>query len=141
MRRLGKVAALALAPLLLAACEPAATTGGGATGAVPLGDYQLVSMGGQDVESAHVTLLLEADRISGAGFCNRYSGAQMGALPELAIGPVVSTRMACIGDRMPQETAYFAAIEGATAARFEGGRLTVIGSGPELVYAPHTPEG
>ncbi|AUH65595.1 META domain-containing protein [Paracoccus zhejiangensis] len=140
MRGLGKVAALALAPLLLAACEPAATTGGSAA-AVPLGDYQLVSMGGQDVESAHVTLLLEADRISGAGFCNRYSGAQAGTLPELAIGPVVSTRMACIGDRMPQETGYFAAIEGATAARFEGGRLTLTGSGPELVYTPHTPEG
>ncbi|WP_299909788.1 META domain-containing protein [uncultured Paracoccus sp.] len=140
MRGLGKIAALALTPLLLAACEPAATGGGGS--AVPLGDYQLVSMGGQDVESAHVTLLLEADRISGAGFCNRYSAAQAGTLPELAIaGPVVSTRMACIGDRMPQETAYFAAIEGATAARFEGGRLTVIGSGPALVYAPHTPEG
>jgi heat shock protein HslJ len=140
MRGLGKVAALALAPLLLAACEPVATGRGGGA-AVPLGDYQLVSMGGQDVESAHVTMLLEAGQISGAGFCNRYSGTQAGTLPALAIGPVVSTRMACIGDRMPQEAAYFAAIEGATAASFADGRLTLTGSGPALVYAPHTPEG
>ena len=138
MRAPGKIAALALVPLLLAACQPAAT--GGAGGAVPLGDYQLLSMGGRDVEAAHVTLLLEAGRISGGGFCNRYFGAQSAELPALDIGPLGATMMACIGDRMAQDATYVPARVGANAASFADGRLTLSGNGPDLVYAPHQPD-
>jgi heat shock protein HslJ len=135
-----RIVALALAPLLLAACEPVG--GGGVTsgGAVPLGDYQLLRMGGQDVEAAHVTLLLEDGRISGGGFCNRYTGAQSAELPALAIGPLGSTMMACIGDRMAQDGIYLQALEAANAAGFAGGRLTISGAGPDLVYEPHVPD-
>lgn len=141
MRWLGRIVALALTPLLLAACEPAGTGGSEGTGAAaPLGDYQLLSMGGQDVEAAHVTLLLEAGRISGGGFCNRYNAAQSANLPALSIGPVASTRMACIGDRMAQDGAYLQALEGATAASFVNGQLTITGGGPALVFEPHAAE-
>lgn len=137
-RLLVRIAALSLTPLLLAACEPAGP--GGEGGGVPLGDYQLLGMGGQDVEAAHVTLLLEDGRISGGGFCNRYTGMQSAELPALAIGSIGSTRMACSGDRMAQDGVYLAALEAASSASFTEGRLTITGTGPDLIYEPHVPD-
>lgn len=139
MRGPAKLAALALAPVLLAACQPAAAPSG-AGASVTLGDYQLISMGGQDVGSSHVTMLLEDGRISGGGFCNRYTAGQSATLPALSIGPVAMTRRACPGDRMARDDAYLKALEATTQASFAAGRLTLLGSGPELVYEPHQPD-
>lgn len=133
----GKIAAVGLALGLLSACDFPATGGGNAP---PLGDYQLLTMGGEDVESFHVTMLLQDGQVAGGGFCNRYTATQAGTLPALAIGPIVATRRACFGDRMERDTAYLAALEAATTARFADGRLTISGSGPELVYEPHVPD-
>lgn len=136
MRGLARPAALVLIPALLAACDPVAAPLG-AGGSVPLGDYQLLQMGGADVEAAHVTLLLEDGRISGGGFCNRYFGPQTAALPALKIGAMGSTRMACMGDRMQQDQTYFDALQAATGASFADGKLTITGTGPALVFEPH----
>lgn len=122
---------------MMAACEAPATDSGTAP---PLGDYQLLTLGGEDVESFHVTMLLQDGQVAGGGFCNRYTGTQSATLPALAIGPIALTRRACPGDRMQRDQAYTAALEAATSASFADGRLTISGSGPELVYEPHVPD-
>lgn len=134
-----RLAVLLSVPALLAACQPAPTpTGSGA--AIPLGDYQLLRMGDQDVEANHVTMLLQGDQVGGLGFCNPYSGAQTAPLPKLAIGPIASTRKACGGDLMQLDRTYLAALEGASSASLADGRLTITGTGQELVYEPHVPD-
>lgn len=137
MNKLLTLAALTLTPFMLIACEQTETDGN----AVTTGDYQLLTMGGQDVEAMHVTLLLAEGQISGAGFCNSYSGAQTATLPALEIGPIAAARRACIGDRMALDQTYFDALSGAAMASSANGRMTITGSGPELVFEPHAPDG
>lgn len=65
--------------------------------------------------TAEVTLdLTEEGRIAGQGPCNRYSGPNQSALPDLRIGPMISTRMAC--PDMTLEAAYFSALSAVTGA-------------------------
>lgn len=136
MSGMWKLAAVAVTPLMLAACDSAATDGDQVTA----GDYQLLSMGGQDVEDMHVTLLLAEGQISGAGFCNSYSGTQAAALPALDIGTIAATRRACVDDRMAMDKTYFDALAAADMASSADGKLTITGAGPELVFEPHTPD-
>lgn len=137
MRGPAGLAALMLMPILLAACQSDAAPSGAA---VPFGEYVLIDMGGQDVESSHVTLVLEAGLIRGSGFCNSYHGAQSATLPALAIGPIASTRMACPGDRMAQDQTYMQALGAATSASLVGNRLTVSGGASDLVYRAYMPD-
>lgn len=137
MARYAKIGAAVIGLAILAGCEAPVTASGNAP---PLGDYQLLSIGGDDVESYHVTMLLQDGQVAGGGFCNRYSGSQTGVLPALQIGPLAVTRRACIGDRMQRDQAFFDALTAADAASFSNDRLTITGAGPELVFEPHAPE-
>ncbi len=59
------------------------------------------------------TLTIQGDRISGFAGCNRYSGA-ISTLPKLKVGPLATTRMACLGDGAQRnESAVLAVLEGA----------------------------
>lgn len=135
MTRIGSVAAV-LGLAALAGCEAPASEGV----APPLGDYQLLRMGDEDVEGFHVTLMLSEDAISGRGFCNRYNGAQEGELPAFAVGTLAVTRRACPDDRMARDQALFDALSGADQASFADDRLTVTGTGPTLIFEPHQSE-
>jgi heat shock protein HslJ len=58
------------------------------------------------------TLTIQGDRISGFAGCNRYSGA-ISTLPKLKVGPLATTRMACLGDEAQRnESAVLAVFEG-----------------------------
>jgi heat shock protein HslJ len=59
------------------------------------------------------TLTIQGDRMSGFAGCNRYSGT-ISTLPKLKVGPLATTRMACLGDEAQRnESAVLAMFEGA----------------------------
>ncbi len=98
--------------------------------------------GGGRVADTEVTAEFFADRVAGTAGCNRYSGGVSDAgAAALAIGPLISTRMACAQPVMEQETAYLSALEAVTEIGFSFGRLRLSGaeSRDALLFAPGAP--
>lgn len=99
------------------------------------------------------TLTIQGDRISGFAGCNRYSGS-INTLPKLKVGPLATTRMACLGDEAQRnESAVLAVFGGAKRFKFKrpdrlefsgakGERLTFVrqpGAIEQVLYiAPET---
>jgi heat shock protein HslJ len=78
------------------------------------------------VEGTSVTAEFGTDgRVGGSGGCNRFSGEYTLEGNDLAIGPVASTRMACLEPEGvgEQESAYFAALAHAASWSFREDRL------------------
>jgi len=79
------------------------------------------------VDGTEVTLEFGADgRVSGSSGCNSYGGDYTVKGTELAFGPIVSTKRACVeAARTQQEQRFFKALE--TAKKFEvaDGILTI----------------
>jgi heat shock protein HslJ len=80
----------------------------------------------QDLGSVGVTLRFGDDgRATGEGPCNGYSSAyQTGAGATLTLGPVLSTKRACVDEgRNTLETEYFAALGSVSAYTLQGNQL------------------
>lgn len=95
--------------------------------------------GGGLLADAEITAEFFSDRVAGTGGCNRYSGGVSDAgVAALAIGPLISTRMACAQPVMEQETAYLTALERVTEIGFAFGRLRLSSaeSGDALLFVP-----
>ena len=96
--------------------------------AAPLWGTQwvLASVGAQPViQGSQATLQFpEAGHLAGNGSCNRFSGAIKLHLDQLAVGALVSTKMACMGGAMAQENAYMAALQ--KAQRYERSGDTLL---------------
>jgi heat shock protein HslJ len=78
------------------------------------------------VEETVVTAEFGTDgRVAGSGGCNRFSGEYTLEGDSLAIGPVASTRMACLEPEGvgQQESAYFAALARVASWSFRDDRL------------------
>ena len=142
MTRRGRGLWLALVVGALGVGVPAQAQGAG----TPLAgtSWQLVELNGQPLVPGGepLTLVFAADepRVSGYGGCNQFSGeyAQNGA--SLRIGPLLSTRRACLEPALnTQETAYFQALESTTRYSIEGGQLVPY-RGSQVV-ARFAPEG
>jgi heat shock protein HslJ len=110
------------AGLALAACLGPRGAGPGGV-AEPLGGtaWQLAELNGQPAvagtEGAVPTLLFAADepRASGNGGCNQFNGPYTQAGASLRLGPLASTRRACVDEAANrQETAYLQALESTT---------------------------
>jgi heat shock protein HslJ len=72
--------------------------------------------------------------VSGNGTCNTYNGPAMITGNRIAIGPLVSTKMACASDALnAQEAAYLAALEGAQSYDIRGKRLELRDAGGTLM--------
>jgi heat shock protein HslJ len=98
--------------LLASAC------GGGAQAVVPLPgtSWVLESIGGTPaVAGGRATLeFAESGRATGNGSCNRFGGTDTFVRDSLSIGPLMSTKMACVEDALTsQETRYLALLESA----------------------------
>lgn len=95
--------------------------------------WQLTALAGEAV-SETVTLMFGADgRLSGNGGCNSYSGPYSTTASTLAIGPLLSTRIACPDS---SENTYFAALQAATSYSADGSTLTIYtDTGETLVFA------
>ena len=125
MRRMMRLG-LALAVIALGASVPAQAQGGGD----PLAgtSWRLVELNGQPVIGTEpLTLNFGTDgRVSGYGGCNQFSGEYRQNGASLRIGPLLSTRRACLEPALnTQETAYFQALESTTRYSIEGGQLVL----------------
>lgn len=83
----------------------------------------------------HLTLQFAADgaSVSGYGGCNQFSGPYTQNGASLQIGPLASTRRACLEPALnTQETAYFQALDSTTRYSIERGHLLLY-SGDQVV--------
>jgi heat shock protein HslJ len=91
-------------------------------------DWQLLAIDGT-VTDTSATLRLEADgTLSGAAPCNRWSTMNTATLPDLALGGIRATRMAC--DRLADEQVFLDTLAAMTAMALDGDRNLVL-TGPE----------
>lgn len=88
--------------------------------------WRAESLAGRPLDDDSVVTLqfLGDDRIAGKAACNRYSGPVRVVDGRLAVGPLVSTRMACPPPLMELEAAFFAALEG--AQRFSRNKAVLL---------------
>ncbi len=72
----------------------------------------------------------EAGRVAGNGSCNRFTGALTITGDAVKIGPLASTRMACVDDNVSkQEDAYLKALGDATGYSYENPYLLIYSKG------------
>lgn len=81
------------------------------------------------------TLAFTENRLSGSSGCNRFSGTYAQTGERLSISPVMSTKMACLGSAMEQESKLFGILGGEVTVSFRDGDTLVIkgGNGGEIV--------
>lgn len=74
-----------------------------------------------------ITLEYGGGRILGNSGCNQYSGPlTQGTGEAIAVGPLISTRRACLSEfAQRQETQFLARLQAANAMRTEGDKLTI----------------
>lgn len=121
MRLVPVIAALALGGLALTACTAEAQDPTGV-------EWELLAVDGQ-VTDMPATLTVDAEgRIAGKAPCNRYSGQNQASLPELKLGGVAATKMAC--DRLADEQVFFAALAAMTRMERVDDRTLVL-TGPD----------
>ena len=77
------------------------------------------------LDRLQTTLQFEADRLGGFGGCNRYFGSYQIKGKTLNIGPLGSTRKACLPAVMDQENRFFEALSQAEQLRVEGPYLLI----------------
>jgi heat shock protein HslJ len=79
----------------------------------------------------------EEGQLFGSAGCNQYSGGYELDGRSLTIGPLASTRMACLEEGiMAQETAFLQALEAAHSVSLIEDRLTISYEGGELHFVP-----
>ena len=107
--------------------------------------WSLEDLGGKPVitdSRATLTFPETGNQVAGNGSCNRFTGAAEIAASAIKLGPLASTRMACMGEASTQETEYLKALEGAQRFEVKEGKLYLYVSGAEkpLVYRAVAPE-
>lgn len=115
-----------LLPLLAALAVTACTT---AQAQDPTGiEWELLAIDGQVVDIP-ATLSVDGEgNVSGKAPCNRYTGRNQASLPDLKLGGVAATRMAC--DRLADEQVFFDALSAMTRLERLDDRTLVL-TGPD----------
>ena len=103
--------------------------------------WQLVELNGQPLVPGGepLTLVFAADepRASGYGGCNQFSGPYTQNGASLRLGPLASTRRACLEPALnTQETAYFQALDSTTRYSSENGQLVLYRGNQVLARFP-----
>jgi len=120
----------------LAACE-SAVSDDDQSDELTKQDWVAETINGKPViNPGRVTLSFAEGRVSGRGGCNIYSGPVEIGADTLKIGPLISTKMACVDNGlMQQESAYLNALRSAQRYSFgEKGKLTITTALGALVY-------
>ena len=138
MRNWSALAASVVVVLGLSACETPAVPGEIDLTQV---DWTAETINGMPViEPGRVTLSFSEGRVSGRGGCNLYSGPVEYGRGAMKVGPLISTKMACMANGvMQQESAYLTTLQAAVSYSNGGnGRLVIAtaASPTALVYAP-----
>ena len=89
----------------------------------PAASWIAIELNGKAVDG--LTLDYTADKASGTGGCNRFSGPINIEDDAIQIGPLASTKMMCEG-KSEIESQYFAALEAARSFTIDGGGLLII---------------
>lgn len=141
------VSAFVLCTTIAAACAPARVE----TTAAPLAgrDWRLVELGGMPAVGGNdsgrtVRIRFDADsgRVHGSGGCNRLFGPYKLSGDSLRLGPLASTKMACLDDQSNrQETAFLAALDDTRSYRISGDTLSLVGSSGLLALLVAGPGG
>jgi len=122
----------------LAACESAVSDdGAGDDARLTQEDWVAQSIGGKPViQIGRVTLSFAEGRVSGRGGCNLYSGPVEYGRGAIKIGPLISTKMACVENGvMQQESAYLSTLQSAERyAVGADGNLTITTKAGAIVY-------
>jgi heat shock protein HslJ len=88
--------------------------------------------GGEVIEGGKATLAFaEGGKVSGNGSCNRFFGTAKIDGAAIHFGPLGSTRMACPGPAMEQETKYLNALQAADRFEWKDPELVVYCKGYE----------
>lgn len=92
--------------------------------------WTIVSIDGRDaLADRRASVTFESDRLSGTSGCNRFSGSYQLNTTALTLGPIATTRMACPGTAMDQESRLLALLKGTLGMRFDNGdRLILTGT-------------
>lgn len=136
MARIASRAAASLVVLALMSCESAISDDEG-TDRLTQSDWAAQSIMGQAViKPGRVTLSFGDGRVSGRGGCNLYSGPVEYGGGMIKVGPLISTKMACMeAGLMQQEIAYLNALQAAERYSVSmSGRLTITTRQGAIVY-------
>jgi heat shock protein HslJ len=114
-------------PLVLSAC---AQTGGSTapTLATMSGtNWTAMTMSGMaSIESDKSTLRFLSDKeVAGSGGCNTFSGPARMDAGKMMLGPIVSTKRACVGPVQAQESMFFKHLSEVRGARMLGDDLVL----------------
>ncbi|WP_066263091.1 META domain-containing protein [Hydrogenophaga flava] len=124
--RLFSIATLAIAGTLGACAAPA-------TAPEPLwgSEWRLQSIAGQVAlpQPAATLVFPQPGQAVGHGSCNRFSGAVEIDRDRLKFGPLMSTKMACIGGASEQESRYLGALQKAQRYEVQGDTLLIHAQG------------
>jgi heat shock protein HslJ len=95
----------------------------------PIGSWRATGIGGEVISAdVEVTATFGTDgRVSGKGGCNRYSGSFTVTGSAIAVGPIMATRMACLGEGGRVEGRYLAALGAVTSWGIDGTTLILTG--------------
>lgn len=93
-------------------------------------DWQLLAIDGTPLGAdVSASLRFEADgQVSGQAPCNSFSTENRAVLPELSLGPILATKMACAA--LAEEVNFFNALSAMQAAALDGDQ-TLILTGPD----------
>lgn len=98
--------------------------------------------GAPTMPEARPTLTFAADgTVAGSTGCNQYSGAYRRDGGSLQFAEIASTLMGCDGERGRQETAFVAALNGATTWRHGPDGLMISGTAGDIVATEGIAEG
>lgn len=137
MQTLGKWMMAAAAGGVLALAAGCSTSGGGGAagpGASLTGtSWQLAELGGQPGGKQSLNFDASKGMVSGSGGCNNFTGAYQWSGKSLKMGPLASTRRACMDDASgKQENAYLQALDATRTWRVEGKTLILSGDSGQL---------
>ncbi len=122
--------ALAILPLLaaLVGCAATGNRSGPTAASLAGSSWRCLAIEGETIAAADApTLRFEADgRIGGSGGVNRYGAEIRIDGPSIAIGPIMSTKMAAEPARMDLESRYFDALRQATRLERRGDTLEFL---------------
>lgn len=130
---------LALTLLLIIGCsnkKPVATsaaTTANTSAPMPINlagtEWSLEDLGGAGIiDNSQVTLTFpEAGRVAGISSCNRFTGTVTITGDTLKMGPLATTRMACMSEAVSmQEAKYLKALDGATRYEWKDPYLLIF---------------
>jgi len=128
---LARIATVAVAAVILAACAKAVS------GKIP--ETNLASLAGSEwgiTGQEGLFVRFDSDgNMNGNGGCNNFGGSYELNGERLIIGPIMSTKMACMGPAMDQEIQFFDALQKAHHVKATHLKLVIFDENSEPILS------